>query len=720
MKKVVTLTPPVNEWLNTLAAYPTLDRETIKKACLTALEISENDSDLLQGIRIANYLLPLTGEEETLIVALLYPCFSHHLHLEIPIIDRHGEAIWHLLIATQRMSLMDESFSAEDSSFATQHGHADNLRKMLLAMVDDIRIVLIKLAERIALLKQIKNEKPEIQLSIARQVMDLYAPLANRLGIGQLKWLLEDLAFRYLAPKDYDTIRKGLNMRRDERVAYIEKMRTLLTALLAEGGIHNPDVSGRAKHIYSIYKKIQRKKVPLSEIYDTSALRLLVHSVSDCYRALSLVHHQWEPIQAEFDDYIAHPKPNGYQSIHTAIIGPEGHNVEIQIRTVKMHEEAELGVAAHWQYKEGGTSETRLAQKINWLREVLAWQKEVSDENKNLSLSDVFSDRIYVFTPNGDVLDLPSDATSLDFAYHIHTEVGHRCRGAKINGKIVPLTHSLTTGDRIEILTGKNAQPSRDWLRMDLGYLKTATARAKVRHFFKKQFYQTHLQSGQLIWEKIQHQNHFPKNALDKIYPEFNFKTAKDLLAAIGSGDINAQAVQHKLRILFNLTQTKTLPSEPVQMAESKKPKTSFVVAGVDDVLTQLARCCKPIPGDPIIGYITQGRGITIHKKTCHNIENAKTKKTERLVDAQWPEKTTAHYPVSLQIEAPDRAGLIRDISSIIANEKASLLSANSRINHQTNIALIDFVIEIQNKEQLARITQKIQQVPGLTQVRRA
>jgi len=720
MTKKATLTTPVEQWLHTITEqYPKLSPEKLTAACLTAMEMTDDDHQILQGIEIADNLLPLARREESVLAALLYPSFHTHRQIESLIVERHGEAIWHLLVATQRMSLMDEWTTMKESAFAMQHGHTDNLRKMLLAMVDDIRIVLIKLSERIAFLKSIKNKKPDEQKAAAHQVMDLYAPLANRLGIGQLKWQLEDLAFRYLEPKEYDAIRKSLNMRRTERVAYVEKMQRHLEVMLTEDGIQHPEISGRAKHIYSIYKKTQRKNVPISKIYDTTALRILVHSVSDCYRVLSLIHNEWEPIQAEFDDYIANPKSNGYQSIHTAVIDPNEHNVEVQIRTFKMHDEAELGIAAHWQYKEGGTAENLMAQKISWLREVLAWQQEVSEEHKDLSLNELFSDRIYVFTPNGDVLDLPNEATALDFAYHIHTEVGHRCRGAKINGKIAPLTEALKTGDHIEILTGKEAQPSRDWLREDSGYLKTASARSKVRHYFKKQFYQSHLASGQLMWEKILQQNDFPKNALNKLYRNYNFKSVHDLLAAMGAGDISSQAVQHKLRILYDITQPKKMDDALIAVEPRSKAKTSFIIAGVDEVMTQLARCCKPIPGDEIIGYITQGRGITIHKIACHNIENAKAKKPERLIDAKWPKNAKANYPVNLQVEAQDRAGLIRDISSIIANEKAYLLSVNSRINRNNNLVIIDLVLETQSTDQLTTITHKIQQVPGLTQVRR-
>lgn len=705
-----------NGWLENLKQhYPQLHHEKIAAACHSANEI---DSELLtQGLAIADELLTIAPREESLIAAILYPAFHRHKNLEKHIIEKHGETIWNLLIALQRMSLMDEWSKTRESDFSNSHHHLDNLRKMLLAMIDDTRIVLIKLAERLAMLKRIKNENEIIKKSAAEQISTLYAPLANRLGIGQLKWQLEDFAFRYSDPEKYKQISKDLNMRRIEREQFIADMERRLAALLAENEVPQAKISGRPKHIYSIYKKTQRKNVAVSEIYDTSALRILVGSVSDCYRALSAVHHEWQPIQSEFDDYIAKPKANGYQSIHTAVIGPNNHNVEIQIRTVKMHEDAELGVAAHWHYKEGGDAQQEIGNKINWLREVLAWQQEL-DAEKNTALANLFTDHIYVFTPNGDVLDLPKNATALDFAYHIHTEIGHRCRGAKVNGKIIPLTQSLQTGDHIEILTSKEAQPSRDWLRSESHYLTTASAKAKVRNWFKKQFYQAHLASGQLLWEKMQKEHHFPKNALDSIVAELNFKSNKDLLAAMGAGNLGTQAILQKLKTHFETKKTE-ISSAISAPASKNKHSNSFIVAGVDDVLTQLARCCNPIPGDDILGYITQGRGITIHKQECHNIQTARERKAERLIDAQWPSRSDNRYPVHLQIEASDRAGLIRDISSIIANENASILSANSRINRADNIALLAIVFETGSKEQLQMIIKKIEQLPGLLHIKR-
>ncbi len=711
------LSAEVEAWLQaTGERYPNFDTNQLEQACRNATEIDPSKVSI--GLAIADELLPLGTREESLLTAILYPSFHAQQHVQQFIIDQHGEAIWHLLVATQRMSLMDEWTQLNNSEFATSHHHHENLRKMLLAMIDDVRIVLIKLAERLATLKHNKNATDKIKHAMAAQILHLYAPLANRLGIGQLKWQLEDFAFRYLEPERYKQISSELKLRRVEREAYIIKMKSLLNDLLLKADISEAQVSGRPKHIYSIYKKTQRKNLPVSEIYDTSALRILVPNISDCYRLLSLVHNEWQPIPSEFDDYIANPKPNGYQSIHTAVIGPGKQNIEIQIRTLKMHDDAELGVAAHWQYKEGSDQQQQIGQKINWLRELLEWQQEVSNESKDTSISDLFTDRIYVFTPNGDALDLASGATALDFAYQVHTEIGHRCRGAKVNGKIVPLTQPLQTGDHVEILTGKNASPSRDWIRNDSPYLKTAAAKAKVRHWFKRQFYAAHLESGQLLWEKFCAQQHYPKNALNEIYPQFNFKSVKDLLAALGAGDISSQAISQRLKPLYE-SSPNVIPTSIVASHIKPKHRTSFIIAGVDDVLTQLARCCSPIPGDDIVGYITQGRGITIHKAACHNIDNAKLKKPERLVDAQWPTHSDNYYPVSLQIEAQDRSGLLRDISSIIANENASILSAKSQLNRIDNIALITFTLQTQGKEQLAKIQQKIHQIPGVDKVRR-
>lgn len=633
----------LSKWLEKLTQnHPQFDLKKIEAACHSVEAI---DATLLPlGLAIADELFSISTREESIITAILYPAFHQHKNVEKYIVEKHGQTIWHLLVALQRMSLMDEWSKTSKSEFANSHHHLDNLRKMLLAMIDDTRIVLIKLAERLALLKNIKNASDALKKAAAEQVSTLYAPLANRLGISHLKWQLEDFAFRYSHPEKYKQISKDLNMRRAEREKFIETMQNALKKLLEENEVFQAQIFGRPKHIYSIYKKTQRKNVPISEMYDTNALRILVPSVSDCYRTLSAVHHQWQPIHSEFDDYIAKPKPNGYQSIHTAIIGPDHHNVEIQIRTLKMHEDAELGVAAHWHYKEGGDAQEQIGAKINWLREVLAWQQEL-DSEKSEAFSQLFTDRIYVFTPNGDVLDLPRDATAVDFAYHVHTEIGHRCRGAKVNGKMIPLTQRLQTGDHIIILTSKEAQPSRDWLRNDHPYLTTPSARAKVRNWFRKQFYQTHLAAGQMLWDKMQKEQLRPKTALDAVIRELNFKSSKDLLVALGAGNLSSQTVLQKLKSHFDLKKKPTPIPIPAPATKTKR-SNSLIVAGVHDVLTHLARCCNPLPGDKIIGYITQGRGITIHKWLCHNVDIARERKSERLIEAQWPTHSDNRYSV--------------------------------------------------------------------------
>ena len=637
------LSPASNQWLTEVEKLSPQLNFNLLISALQLIEAYQEDeipladSPASQGLVMAEALLELNCDSQTIAAALLYPSFYHH-KLKRDMINRKlNHNISKLLQGAARMETIND-FRRSGTAGKGEQQKTDNLRKMLLGMVDDVRVVLIKLAERLAILKYLKHCPKSQQQLIAEQTMSIYAPLANRLGIGQLKWQLEDLSFRYINPEQYASLSKALNMRRVDREHYIVTMIDRLKNLLDNAKIKNIEISGRAKHIYSIYKKIQRKHTDISEIYDTSALRILVPTINDCYSALSIIHSTWEHIAKEFDDYIAKPKPNGYRSIHTAVVGPQNINVEIQVRTHKMHEEAELGVAAHWKYKEGKQTQASYEDKINWLREVIDWQKEMTaeEEDKDNLYSKVFEDRVYVFSPNGDVYDLRASATPLDFAYHVHTEVGHRCRGAKVNGQLVTLTHHLKTGDQVHIITAKTGQPSRDWLNPQRNYLNTPHAISKVRHWFKKEAYQNNLAEGQIMWEKAARRAGLNKAVLNKVISHFNFKKIDDLIAAIGAGDLGLTNVIHYLK-----EQDRTPQEAPIEQTIIKpstvKPSTSpLEIAGVDNLLTQLAKCCKPIPGDAILGYITQGRGITIHQKDCYNIKSASDNRPERIIAVNW------------------------------------------------------------------------------------
>ena len=702
---------------------PHLDTAVIKRAYTYVSEIGSNKpipyakSSLSQGLRMADQLIDLNCDLNTLVAAIVYPCFLYQQPSKDELKQHFGVKVLKLLQGVQRMDALHSLFGQQTFRRDKQ---VDNVRKMLLAMVDDIRVVLIKLSEQLAVLKSLRKCPAIQQQEVARQVMSIYAPLANRLGLGQLKWQLEDFAFRYTYTQEYAEISQALKMRRQDRENLINDMIKDLEQLLRSAEIEKFEISGRAKHIYSIYRKIQRKQVGFSEIYDQFALRVLLPTIEDCYTTLSLAHGKWSHIQKEFDDYIAKPKSNGYRSIHTAVIGPSNVNIEIQIRTFNMHAEAELGVAAHWKYKEGSGAQSDYEDKINWLREVMDWQKEVvlDDPNAESALEQIFSDRVYVFTPQGDIFDMQTGATPLDFAYHVHTDVGHRCKGAKVNDVLVQLTHPLQTGDRVEILTGKEPNPSRDWLQAQSGYLTTNHARAKVRHWFKQLDYRKHHAEGEVLWEKAARRAEINKNEISKACEKFNFKTADDLLAAIGANSISANAVLQYLKHQHKPDDSSSfIPSIKKPAAKTQSPKLE--VAGIDDLLTQLARCCKPIPGDPILGYITKGRGVTIHHRECQNMRQAIQFRPERVMEVEWGSGPQQTYPVDLVVEAIDRPALIRDVTGVMANANISMTGLTSRVNKLDNIAYVNITVEMKSLEPLQNLLNQLRQVEGVLKAKR-
>ena len=598
---------------------------------------------------------------------------------------------------------------------------AENLRKMLLSMVEDIRVVLIKLAERTQALRTLMSGDPDVRAQVAREVLDLFAPLANRLGVWQLKWELEDLCLRALEPDAYKSIARALDERRLDRQHYIENvLETLRRELLAAGVV--AEVSGRPKHIYSIWNKMRRKQAGMDALYDIRAVRILVDSVKDCYTALGIVHHRWTPLAREFDDYIAKPKANNYRSLHTAVIGPEDKPLEVQIRTREMHQHSEFGVAAHWRYKEGALKGVRhdptFDEKIAWLRQVLDWKDAVADSGEWLSAfkESLFTDSIYVLTPQGKVVDLPRGSTPVDFAYAVHTNLGHRCRGATVDGQMVPLHYTLKNGQQVEVVTTKQGGPSRDWLNPDLGYVLSHRARTKVRQWFRAQQHEQIVAQGRALVERELARTGNTALKLEALAARAGFDKAEDFFAAFARDDINSKQVQTAIAAL-------TLPSAvapataepPVQTRRSRAAGSGggILVVGVDRLLTGLARCCKPAPPDPIAGFVTRGKGVTIHRASCPNVTRMRATQPERLITADWGSPRDEVFPVDIIVEAMDRQGLLRDISEILSREKINVTAANTLTRNMcTRMA---FTVEVQSLAVLKRALALVSDVPGVT-----
>lgn len=589
----------------------------------------------------------------------------------------------------------------------------ETLRKVFLAMGDDIRVVLIKLADRLHNMRTLGYMPEEKRKRIAQQTLDIFAPLANRLGIWQIKWELEDLAFRYVNPEKYREIAENLAERRQDRERQIQQIIQRMQTILRENGI-KAEISGRPKHIYSIYKKMVEKGKTFEMVRDLRAVRCIVKDIPACYAALGVIHTHWRPIPQEFDDYIAAPKDNFYQSLHTAVIYDDGKPLEVQIRTMEMHQNAEYGIAAHWRYKERGPKDELYEQRINWLRKLMEWRQEIEDAQEFVEgmKSDVFQDRVYVFTPRGDIIDLPAGSTPIDFAYHVHTEIGNRCRGAKVNGKLVTLDYTLKTGDQVEILTAKQGGPSRDWLNPSLGLVKTQRARSKIRAWFKKQDREQNLTQGKAMFEKELRRLGITDVDVEKLAQDFDFKNADDLFVAIGCGDIGLGRVINRISdenakkdpFIFTLHQPK----------ESKPSGNGVTVLGLKGLLTTFARCCNPAPGDEIVGYITRGRGATIHRQDCPNI--LRLKERERIIKVTWGEPHQT-YPVHVLVKAYDRQGLMNDISMIISNEEVNLLDIDLKVTQ--NLASIHMVVEVSDIHQLSRVLTRIENLPNVLEAHR-
>ncbi|MDP5053727.1 MAG: GTP diphosphokinase [Congregibacter sp.] len=672
------------------------------------------------GIESAQILAELRVGVDCLIAGLLYRAVREQ-RLDLETIEaRFGSAVTGLLRGVLRMAAMADLRNPNTIAVPGEaERQRDNIRQMLVAIVDDVQVALIKLAERTCAIRAVKTDKTRQEL-VARDVFDVYAPLAQRLGIGQLKWELEDLSFRYLYNDSYKRIARLLDDKRLERDRFISRVTEQLRGVLGSAGIEF-EISGRSKHIYSIWRKMQRKGIGFSQVYDIRALRILVPELKDCYATLGLVHGLWRNIPREFDDYIASPKENGYRSLHTAVVGPEGKILEVQIRTHAMHEEAELGVCAHWRYK--GTDVQRGSgssydEKINWLRQVLDWHEESGDAitlEEQLHF-DVAQDRVYVFTPRGDVVNLASGGTPLDFAYHVHTEVGHRCRGAKVNGQIVPLTHSLQTGDRVEILTGRENRPRRDWLQSGLGFIHTPRARSKVQAWFKSQAREENVDAGRQLLEREFRRLALTSVDYKRIAVRLSVPTVDDMYAAVGSGDLSASQVVNAAEVLIG---SKPQPELRVSRPSTVRKRNAVQVQGVGNLLTNLAGCCKPVPGDAITGFITQGKGVSIHREDCRRLLQVSEKHPQRVLDVEWGGAPDERFEVDIAIEAYDRQGLLRDVTSMFANARINVLSIQTQTNRKAHAAAMRLTVEVGDLGSLAKLLERLNRLKNVISARR-
>ena len=680
------------------------------------------------GCEMVEILVTLNMDMDTLNAALIFPLLAQNV-LSTEKIDE----LWPKRIAKLAKGAMEmEGIRALQSRGSEQNAESqvDNLRHMLLAMVEDVRAVVIKLAERICYLRQVKIADEETKVKLAHEISTIYAPLANRLGIGQLKWELEDLSFRYLQAETYKNIAKQLDEKRIDRENYIQDFVETVKSSLNEMNIQGT-AYGRPKHIYSIYRKMQKKDLKFDELYDVRAVRVVVEKLQDCYAALGAIHTKWRYIPREFDDYIANPKPNGYQSIHTVVLGDSGKPVEVQIRTQQMHEDSEMGVAAHWKYKEGsagGKSASNYEEKIAWLRKLLAWQEDMTDGDDLVEeiRSQVFNDRVYVFTPKGEVIDLPAGSTPLDFAYYIHSLIGHRCIGAKVANHIVPFTYQLKTGDQVEILTQKEPNPSRDWLNPQLGYINAPRARHKVATWFRKQDRDKNIIAGRELLETELIKINLKLTDITPAITRFNVGSADDIYAGIGNGDLRINQLVHFLDGFYHQQTLEQQDAAALLELQNRKiqiaPKNTgkdIIIDGVGNLMHNFARCCQPVPGENIVGYITQGRGISIHRDTCEQLADLEEAHPERIINANWGDLQSSGYTLTLRLTADDRNGLLKDITTMLSNEKVNLLGVNSQTNTKTLTATIDLSLEVQNNKEINKLLLKLTQLKDVSDARR-
>lgn len=715
--------------------YSALDLEQIKKAYQFA-EQAHKDQKLASGLSyithctsVAAILAELSVPPEMIIAALLHDVVEDTAVTLVDISKTFNPEVASLVDGVSKLTnlpnlLRGDQQTTGGAGLKELSSHrkvreeeiAEALRKTFLAMSDDIRVVVIKLADRLHTMRTLSYLDDQTQKRISQETLDIFAPLANRLGIWQFKWELQDLAFRYVAPADYKNVAEKLANRRADREEQIDHIIKRLKEELAAEGI-SARISGRPKHIYSIYQKMTRKEMPFEMLMDLRGVRLIVDDVATCYKALGIVHMKWRPIPGEFDDYIAARKDNNYQSLHTAVVFDDGKPLEVQIRTQEMHENAEYGIAAHWRYKETDSKiKQSYQEKISWLRSLFSWREEDNDADDLMDSwkSDVFKDRVYVLTPQGDIIDLPAGSTPIDFAYYVHTEIGHRCRGAKINGKLVSLEYVLETGNQVEILTSKRGGPSRDWLNPNLGLVRTSRARSKIKQWFKKQDRELNLSQGKVVLDKEFKRLGIRNVDLDKIVSDLGVKTVDDLYVAIGCGDIGVGRVVNKIAETEDDGLESDFEFDLTEEPTSIMPSDTIKVMGLKGIATTMAKCCNPMPGDPIIGYITRGRGATIHRRDCPNVLRVSEK--ERLVTVSWGQPGKL-FTIPVQIKAYDRQGLMADISNIINDEKVSLIDMSMKMNQ--HLAVIKLVVGVKGISQLSRILTRLESLSNVFEAKR-
>ncbi|MBX3702797.1 MAG: bifunctional (p)ppGpp synthetase/guanosine-3',5'-bis(diphosphate) 3'-pyrophosphohydrolase [Steroidobacteraceae bacterium] len=673
-----------------------------------------------QGAETAGIVAALEAERVIVAGALLQPLLEGRLLEPAAAASAFGQAAADFAAELGRLGEF-RTGSRWSPDRALSGAQADALRRMLLAVVTDPRLVLVRLADQLRRMRHARELDEASRLQLAWETREIYAPLANRLGIWQLKWELEDLAFRWLEPASYRQIASQLNETRAERERWIEAAIAEVSAELAKAGVR-AEVLGRPKHIYSIWRKMSKKGLAFDQVLDVRAIRVIAGSVADCYAALGVVHGRWPYIPGEFDDYIATPKDNLYRSLHTAVIGPGAAPLEIQIRTRDMHEHAELGVAAHWRYKEGAAKDAAYDRKIEWLRELLVPAAEAESDSDFLTRvrADLFEDRVYALTPRGEVVDLPAGATPIDFAYHVHTDLGHRCRGARVNGRIVPLDHRLASGEVVEIIGGKQAQPSRDWLIEQEGFLASPRSRAKVRAWFKKRDAGQNLAEGRELFERELARQGGQQAVVAELVGEFGVASADALYLALGAGDLTiaqlSAAIQRRMRARAAMPAPAELP--PIGAA-SRGTAGAVQVEGVGDLLSTYARCCNPVPPEAITGYVTVGRGVTIHRAGCRNLARLATRAPQRLLQVGWGRSADRRFPVEIQLHAMDRKALLRDVTTLVADEKINIERLASRGDPGQGSADLTLRVSVAGLEELTRLLSRLSALPGVISARR-
>ncbi len=731
--------PDSSKLMQTLKGYlPPADWPVVQRAVGFAAEAhagqyrASGEPYVIHPIAAATTIAEMQLDRDSIVAALLHDVPEDTSVTLEEIHKIFGENVAHLVEGVTKLSKIKWEPSQDHNAKALQEKQeqAENLRKMFLAMVDDVRVVFIKLADRLHNMQTLQFKTPAKQIKIATETLEIFAPLANRLGIWNIKWQLEDLCFMYLHPEEYKELLGLLDDKRESRDAFLARVENTVETALHEAGIEVSDVSGRPKHVYSIYKKMKRKNRPLDQIYDVLAVRIIVDNVRDCYGTLGVIHTLWRPVPGEFDDYIATPKESMYQSLHTAVYSLDGRPLEVQIRTKDMHKVAEYGIAAHWRYKEGGKRDVEFEAKIAWLRRLIDWKEDGGEHDAQEFVdslkSDVFQDQVYVFTPRGDIIDLPSGATPLDFAYRIHTDVGHMCGGARVNDRLVSLNYQLQNGEVVKIIQAKNRKgPSRDWLNPNLGFLKTAGARDKVRQWFRRQERDENIAHGREMLDEELKRLGLVNVSYDSVAAHFpKYDKLDDFLAALGYGGINIAQITG--RLVDATKSTNALPEfmQPSSVTTSATDKSPTIasgvtVSGVGGLLTSLAICCHPMQGDDIIGYVTKTKGISVHRADCPNIINIPEKDQGRLIRVSWGDTTVQYYRVPVRMEAGDRVGLLRDISILVADEKVNMGDFRTLSTSKRGIITILFTVEVTSLEQLSRLLGKLQAVRDVMDVRR-